>query len=768
MEWESPSRYASGVQVTKSQTVSWLSSRRSNIPRPLSQATDFEDDEEVFTNPESLAGDSQTTASTPDRIRTPSTGGLRGFDFHFDEKLEKPVTGPVGPHLFRASSQYQDVDFCLGNSPVEVPPPRDISTLNKAIAELDETQVEQWSPLEVANWMADSGFEETVVDKFLAHDISGSILLTLQNEDLKELDITSFGKRHLLMSSIQRLRDSVMFGTPPPQQPQQPDMQECKTPITPEDEDEDDVPRRRRTRHRRNRTMDEVLPAESVSIVAIEQVLPKEHKCSKGENCAKWQKQQRKIQRIKEDFARDTRQREEAANARPKSEAVKSEAEPSVVASSDVLGQSSLPQLRLTEEVLNGVQPVDPQENVQQYLTFQHIRGQSALKAPSPPPARSASLAPPSLPKQSVPLTQHLNSLPKLTIPVTEQSNMGPYTPAVSSHSRRQSKSSLSAGRRLMPSPCMQNSPYHYMPQASSSQELDIPRYNTYTPFSETDAPITAFHISDPIGRETSQSVPAEMRYGAPAYPSSAPPPPDNMYYDPISRPSSAQPLHAEPISRPSSTAPQQRPYFPPPPQQALSASSSRPTRRPSFAHPTIARLSEAEEPPASATIAHSAPSLPQGCTYAGPMRKRKTHKLIRHEWNDGHFTLTGTRLAMFKDESDAARQSRALECIDVDDYAVACSSLASSSKLSAAFKKSILGKNYYGGEQGLRDQAFAFSLVPSKDKEERKRVDGKSHHFSVKNREERIEWMRELMLAKARAKGRREGGHVKLNGEMI
>ena len=80
---------------------------------------------------------------------------------------------------------------------------------------------------------------------------------------------------------------------------------------------------------------------------------------------------------------------------------------------------------------------------------------------------------------------------------------------------------------------------------------------------------------------------------------------------------------------------------------------------------------------------------------------------------------------------------------------------------------------------------AFSFQLVPQdKDKNGgarlRKRESsipshngpvegvngtGKTHHFAVKNRDERIDWMRELMLAKAlQQKGK--GYDVELNGE--
>jgi hypothetical protein len=127
----------------------------------------------------------------------------------------------------------------------------------------------------------------------------------------------------------------------------------------------------------------------------------------------------------------------------------------------------------------------------------------------------------------------------------------------------------------------------------------------------------------------------------------------------------------------------------------------------------------------------------------------------------------------MHKDENDARRNSKAFETIDVDDFAVACSSLATSSKLTAAIKRSILrramnsrGDDFIGN--GSDDAAFAFSLIPAAKEGEKKALfasNGKSHHFAVKTRDERIDWMRELMLAKALKKGKESGGEVRLNG---
>jgi hypothetical protein len=158
-------------------------------------------------------------------------------------------------------------------------------------------------------------------------------------------------------------------------------------------------------------------------------------------------------------------------------------------------------------------------------------------------------------------------------------------------------------------------------------------------------------------------------------------------------------------------------------------------------------------------------------------MKKRKT-RLLRHEWHDGYFTLKGTRLNMHK---DAQKLDRTLEYVDIDDYAIACSSAASTSKLSAAFKAVHISHNR---EKSDPVGAFSFQLIPQgKDGARLRKRDssihssgvpvegvngtGKTHHFAVKSRDDRIDWMRELMLAKAlRQKG--EGFEVSVNGSMI
>jgi hypothetical protein len=233
--------------------------------------------------------------------------------------------------------------------------------------------------------------------------------------------------------------------------------------------------------------------------------------------------------------------------------------------------------------------------------------------------------------------------------------------------------------------------------------------------------------------------------------------------------------------------------HAPAPPQRTQSRSSA---RRPSFAMPRVdENISTA--PPTQAQFQVSPPRHTQqqsgshhqwspvnqpsqrtvdDIAHAGWMKKRKT-RMLRHEWHEHHFTLKGTRLAMHKD----AHSLETLEYIDVDDYAIACSSLASGSKLNAAFKAMNISR---GKTDKKDDAAFAFQLIPAaidkgmrlKKRESAMAANGqsdgkdakaKTHYFAVKSRDERIDWMRELMLAKA-LKQKSDGYEVNINGNMI
>ena len=687
--------------------------------------------------------------STFEEAQTPALNDFGGFNFQLHQEKQgptKPVEGPVGPHLFRysqdsARTQEHDIyldwspvspqDFRAGPKPVSAPEQQ----LKVEVAPDSSIPLHSWTPQQVAGWMTASGLDSSLVQKFRMHDISGAILKDLQFGDLKELGVVSFGQRHQIWDAIRNLRGGLSVPSTPAADlccsPTSPNVSaapqsstrhrradECSNPSSPDDDRAKSPMVGRRRARRAVRPDDVISPGESASIVAIEQLLPEPHRCSKGENCSKYKKYQRKMARLAKEFPLELEQYQDAnaapseVNVRPISEAV-----PSVVASSDLLGPGRLPALRLDEDLLRVVQTRDPQENVRQFLSFQHL-DEPAEEASTSPYEMFPPLSPPGVSQAP---HSNLSMLPKLTIPAAQsQDALSPNGTAVPLRHNR--------------------TPITALYTKNDNNGYDIFRLGS--PASAMDVPVTAIPTG-PIGRDASNSVPPSMRFGG----------------EPISRSNSRLDHRQQfrqqfsPVDRRQAMSPIQRPQTANPIERSTSH-----RRQPSFA---MAPLRETCLSPIDGQGEGQGDVTPiaNDVNHAGWMKKRKT-KMLRHEWHENHFRLNGTRLAMHRDE----KVQDALEYIDVDEYAVACSSLASN-KLNAAFKSLKLN----GKKKDANDSsAFSFQLVPAAEK---KGILGaataKTHHFAVKTRDERIDWMRELMLAKARQQ-KADGCEINVNGNMI
>jgi hypothetical protein len=574
--------------------------------------------------------------------------------------------------------------------------------------------------------MANAGVDAATLDKFDEHDITGNVLMDLQFEDLKELGIASFGKRHEIWNKICSLREGDGRISPVPTPFEDVSQRNSRSAPSSRENLCLDTPcspigaGRRRRRKYRQKGNEPITPADSISIVAIEQLIPKPHKCEKGQNCSKWKKQQRLLRRLHEEhglpispengghifMSGDPGNAFRAPNivdhVRPASEAEPSVVGPSVVASSDLLGPGELPHIALQEDLLRQLDQRDAQENVKQFLNFQHIEPPQMLQPPMSPMDGDAPLEMfPSLqPPQTTPL-QTLQTLPRLQIP---RSNTA--TGYIDLHTGIESAMDPFSAF----SPCK---------TAMSPGGL----YRFGTPASEMDVPVTAVSLG-PVSRETSQSVPPNMHY-------------------------------REPIDRTSSRQDWRRPSFQLPSLQENEVFSpggddSNSSRRSSNTLEGDASSTKVESRRASQE-SQKADSRYPGVSHAGWMKKRKT-KMLRHEWNDAHFRLRENELAMHRNDIP---QSAVLESLNIDQYTVGCSTIASS-KLSTKFKslKISNGKD----KTASNDAAFEFQLVPDHGHK------NKTHHFAVKSKDERIDWMRELMLAKA-LKAKREGYDVELNG---
>lgn len=641
----------------------------------------------------------------------------------------------------------------------------------------DVEAVMNWSPRQVADWFFKLGTDEEILESLEINDIDGALLLNLRFEDLAgELGIVSFGKRYFVWDEVCRLRGDAAGLSPQPT-PFQDISRPCTTNTnkrspsrnrnTSQTPVGDDVApftpsggRKRRGR-KAPKTLDVVTPAESISIVAIEQLVEKPHKCNKGERCAKWRKQQRENKRREEDnalgrfpisptkggrimLAGDPGNATVAENIvpnvhkapledpfRPASNMI-----PSMVASSDVLGQSQLPAFALHPDMLDQVEKRDPQDNVRQFLAFQHMQSPVDVTPTSPPELAE----PGSLPRsESVPLfpAHHFQAYPSLN-PALRSHTPGP-------RDNFKALPRLQIPRSQTAAPHMNTitsaEPITSACRSASPGEV----YRLGTPASEMDVPITAIPLSA-VARDNSQSVPPNMQYRQQVALNRSQ---STRGVQDWRRPSMVMPLPAlkeGEVLHPSSGS-KSRPSL----SSHNSSDSQSSVKRQSIRDP-------AHHSPTTQSFGYG-----PDCTQAGWMKKRKT-KMLRHEWQDTHCRLNGTQLAM---HSDAHFQSVKKDTINVDDYAVACSSVASTNKLSAAMKAFNIRNNAEAPKKGKHEAdptAFAFQLVPSKAGDKKASANGKTHHFAVKTKDERIDWMRELMLAKAlQQKGK--GYDVEVNG---
>ncbi|KAL4956417.1 hypothetical protein BDW69DRAFT_86146 [Aspergillus filifer] len=750
----------------------------------LSNTTDFADTDFEYSDEEeesprvsmgSFGYDSRSSLSSVDPP-TPDNMTRQPFTF---QNLDKLTKGPSGPHLFRSSVRSQnsvptaEVDLYFERSPVhtqftqsdtEAPSaeptpnkyifspctPKAYEPLLPDVSQVSEQEIRAWTPSQVAHWMHIGGYDDSVIDKFLINDITGTVLLTLQTEDLKELGIKSFGKRHQVITSIDHLRNTMLKGAPrrPPSASDRSDSRSQS-------------PTKRRSYVMSVSPNGEILSGgfgmqegqdRHVSIVGIEQVLPKPHSCSKGENCPKYRRRQRQIEKLRAEYpdssfspTGDALITGNPGNPQTAQNLLKppsqnqlrptSDAQPSVAASSDVFGAMQTP--RLCAETLNEVSKLDPQESIRHFLTYQGMEPSSGSDSEDSTPhsepiyqerVRTPKTAPAIVTRANT-MSQNLRSLPKLTIPADEEGS-DYITTAVTTQPDTTIYGSPTATQQYGPFTNAQ-----YMPSIDS--------YRQGTPFTEADIPVTGMP-EGPISRETSQSVPPNMQYG-------------NLFLQ-----RQQQQQQHEPFMRSASTRPRANSNKPLPPLRE--GKPLTPIENPSDLQKTP-RI-----PHMPLHGYNSALTADPDVTKTGWMKKRKPARFLRHDWQDAHFTLRGTNLAMHRDELAALRHSRALDLINVDDYTVACSSLGTNSKLTAAFKKSVLRS---GAQPSADDAAFAFSLVPASKENEKKMLfsskpDIKSHHFAVKTRDERIDWMRELMLAKALKKGKDGGAEMQVNGNFI
>ncbi|KAF3928704.1 hypothetical protein AA313_de0203815 [Arthrobotrys entomopaga] len=830
---------------------------------------------------DSVGSDGMKTASSCDEAKTPTTPPL-SMDFGASQQMsmKRTTVGPRGPHLFSSlflpahqSDEHVDEEYLSPISPVressysspysrrspvgsqhsllQVPQPlsrpqlsvdvneRPVSAMSIALDEVEEGEIENWSPAQVCEWMHGLGFEDVLIEKFRQNDISGAILMQLKWEDLKELDIQSFGKRIELWSELNHLRKSPVISSTSPKRDlnfetssvhsppllsrhasrksreskfrQSPNLSMSPSSYTsspstvtrsntvatsrpsapgprkhapllristdvaslkprpqprlhvsapPEPDSEDDfeevddfsdhedyspIPIAMEEK-RRPTGLSIIIPGSTLDIPKA--LNSADSKSSNGNShdgrskhkhmprfTAPHPAKRRVSKRLSTPISPVSAQIEifaapsvlgltkgqrismlETESPRWDNDELpaKSPWAPSICASSDVLSPSDRGDVKLKADELRKVSALTAQEQVSKFIALQHLQ-KLEERAPSSLKNEYAAV------KESSPVSPHgppsVRSQPPMTKAVQRSTSLRTFDRhkprALQISTEPVAPGPASAGftprnnedvRNYQPPEIVQQKPAQTVAPARSVPQL----------LRSSTAP------SPSLGSLASQSTPSLVRSASVASPR-------------ISQGT------ASGVSRSNSTSGATK-------RPSVSTNGKKP---PSLGKSLIDTVNEEAEWE-DASSHGSAPPSPSERVFTGEMKKRTNH-FLRNEWNTHRVELRGTKLTVYK--STAARDI--LTTIEIDDYSVTCTT-AGSNKF----------KGLKTGSKKDSDGMYHFQLVSNNDAK-RSGDQKKEHHFAVSSREERIDWMRELMLAKA-IKQKKSGFQVEVNGKMI
>ncbi|KAI9658843.1 MAG: hypothetical protein M1831_003869 [Alyxoria varia] len=781
---------------------------------------------------------------SPVEILTPTAADEKHY-LSSDVYRPRSARSPAGPKLLRRSldqAKYEELKSQAEERRSKEDEWRSSTTssttrktsIDTSVGHSQERDVRKWSTQQVAAWMYGSGFETPVISQFELHDINGPVLLDLQFEDLRELDISSFAKRRQIWNEVCALRVEGGYS------PERTLFNNIERAYTPDVDFANERGREREQTHLpgfqdqptlspqdRRGSHHTITLRQSTSSTNI--AIPKPHRCSKGERCSKWRKLQSMLEEVDQDHGPNTPPAEPEPNImdtelRPISLRPFSETIPSVVASSDIFGPAAhdVPAFEPDAEMIRNLEMrrKEAQENVKQYLQMQNLQLHSAPDTPPSPIVDSPRMDrfPSNLDSQIgspdfPPRNSSLQPLPRLAIPNLPASPLTPPRSASSTRTiARPPTPPRSASSSLIPRPL---TPY------SANQRFPSPLH-LRSPASETDIPVTS-----PLplfSRENSNSLPNDLQQRPQLIRGSASLDniPKRRDFDklPTLKESGGTIRYkngARRVSKPLPATPRlsrevgglglstDLPPVPPIPKRPP---PSLPSSTPSLV-PTTPKLKAPLTPnpgfkPAAAPPAFTNPlEKKYGCgTLSVGWVRRRRARLWRHEWQPVHVRLRGTTLAMHATADPEDKTP--LETIDLDEHAVACSSAAGGNKFTAAMRtfkigggsEASIGNNtsasnssFSSSSSAMRSEGdvFAWQLVPAanvahvRSPSDITRANGpgnpieqraeataaatatstapprkgktgevlRTHHFAVKTRDERIEWMREVMLAK-------------------
>ncbi|ORX38457.1 hypothetical protein BD324DRAFT_620926 [Kockovaella imperatae] len=143
----------------------------------------------------------QAKLANDNREKQRASGGVTGLIYSDESDDEEEPKREENGSITRSHSSSAPSSRAVAN---ELQPP-----LSLPGTPVNQGNPKSWSVEDVVKWAKSKGFDEGICAKLEEHEISGDLLLELDANLLKELDIPQFGKRLKLAQAINELRQPV-------------------------------------------------------------------------------------------------------------------------------------------------------------------------------------------------------------------------------------------------------------------------------------------------------------------------------------------------------------------------------------------------------------------------------------------------------------------------------------------------------------------------------------------------------------------------------
>ncbi|KNZ53671.1 uncharacterized protein VP01_316g11 [Puccinia sorghi] len=153
-----------------------------------------------------IVNDSKASVSTADSSSVKGSRSRSSSHIEQFVSIEDQPTSPATSN-FPSSAGARQGDGSFSSSHSRPPKPFGFASFSSAFPD-------QWTVNEVSEWAKAKGLDEFTVAKFIEHEITGDVLLELDVNALKEIDLTAFGRRVKVIKAIEELKKTMLVQKP--------------------------------------------------------------------------------------------------------------------------------------------------------------------------------------------------------------------------------------------------------------------------------------------------------------------------------------------------------------------------------------------------------------------------------------------------------------------------------------------------------------------------------------------------------------------------